>query len=96
MAALWESWTPRNEPAAAPLVTCCVITTEPNDTMRPLHDRMPVILSPADYDTWLDPSAPPAAVQHLVRPYAGAMHAYRVSRLVNAPVNDSAACAAPA
>ncbi len=95
MAAIWESWTPKGHPEAAPLVTCCAITTEPNDTMRPIHDRMPVILPPADYDTWLDPSASPAALQRLVRPYPGAMHAYRVSRLVNAPAHDSADCAAP-
>lgn len=95
MAAIWESWTPRNDPGTAPLVTCCLITTEPNDTMRPIHDRMPVILSPSDYDAWLDPSASPAVLQGLIRPYTGAMHAYAVSRLVNAPVNDVAECAAP-
>ncbi len=95
IAALWESWTPKDDRDAPPLVTCCLITTEPNDTMRPIHDRMPVILSPTDYDAWLDPTASPASVQGLIRPYAGAMHAYRVSRLVNAPVNDSADCAAP-
>jgi putative SOS response-associated peptidase YedK len=95
MAAIWESWTPKGNPEASPLVTCCAITTEPNDTMRPIHDRMPVILPPADYDTWLDPSASPAVLQRLLRPYPGAMHAYRVSRLVNAPAHDSADCAAP-
>lgn len=95
LAAIWESWTPKHDPGGAPLVTCCLITTEPNDTMRPIHDRMPVILSAADYETWLDPASSPAVLQGLVRPYAHAMHAYRVSRMVNAPVNDSAECAAP-
>lgn len=94
-AALWESWRPKDDGEASPLVTCCLITTEPNDTMQPIHDRMPVILTPGDYDAWLDPAASPASVQGLIRPYAGAMHAYRVSRLVNAPVNDSADCAVP-
>jgi putative SOS response-associated peptidase YedK len=56
---------------------------------------MPVILSTADYETWLDPASSPAELQGLVRPYTHAMHAYRVSRMVNNPVNDSAECAAP-
>jgi putative SOS response-associated peptidase YedK len=94
MAALWESWAPKGHDGASPLVTCCLITTEPNDTMQPIHERMPVILAPDDYDTWLDPATPTAALQALIRPYAGAMHAYRVSRMVNAPGNDSAECAA--
>lgn len=95
IAAIWESWTPKDGTEASPLGTCCLITTEPNDVMRPIHDRMPVILSPDDYDTWLDPSSSPAVLQRLVRPYGGAMHAYKVSRMVNAPVNDVAECAAP-
>lgn len=95
LAAIWEMWTPKNDPAAEPLVTCCAITTEPNDVMRPIHDRMPVILSPSDYDTWLDPSASVAEVQRLIRPYDGEMRAYKVSRLVNAPANDVAECAVP-
>ena len=94
-AALWESWRPKDDGEAPPLVTCCLITTEPNDTVQPIHDRMPVILAPSDYDAWLDPAASPAALQALIRPYAGPMRAYRVSRLVNAPVNDSADCAVP-
>ncbi len=94
MAAIWETWTPRHDPGAVPLVTCCLITTEPNEVMRPIHDRMPVILSPADYDTWLDPASTSSTLQALVRPYRGAMYAYKVSRLVNAPVNDSPDCAA--
>lgn len=95
LAAIWESWVPKNDPGATPLVTCCAITTEPNDTMRPIHDRMPVILAPADYEAWLDPSASVAAVQRLVKPYEGEMRAYKVSRMVNAPANDVAECAAP-
>lgn len=95
IAALWESWTPKGEREAPPLVTCCLITTEPNDTMRPIHDRMPVIVSPADYDAWLDPATSPTVLQSLIRPYEGTMRAYPVSRMVNAPVNDSPDCAAP-
>ena len=38
-----------------PLHTVSVITTEPNELMREIHDRMPVIVPPADYGAWLDP-----------------------------------------
>jgi putative SOS response-associated peptidase YedK len=55
VAGLWASW---RDPAAgedAPwLHTCCIVTTSANDTMAPIHDRMPVILEPADWSTWLD------------------------------------------
>ena len=46
--------------------TCTIATGEPNAVMAPLHNRMPVILDPADYDTWLDPTQPDA--EALLRP----------------------------
>lgn len=95
MAALWEAWRPQGEPEAMPLVTCCLITTEPNSTMQPIHDRMPVILEPTDYEAWLDPATSAATLQALIRPYRGAMEAYRVSTLVNAPRHDAPQCIAP-
>jgi putative SOS response-associated peptidase YedK len=95
MAALWERWTPKATPDAEPLLSCCVITTEPNGTMGPIHDRMPVILHAEDYARWLDPRTPAAEAQALIRPYDGAMRAYRVSTYVNAPRNLGAECAAP-
>lgn len=92
---LWEAWVPKGQPDAEPLVSCCLITTEPNDTMAPIHDRMPVILPSGAYDVWLDPTTPGAAAQALIRPYDGAMRAYPVSTYVNAPRNEGAACSAP-
>jgi putative SOS response-associated peptidase YedK len=86
---------PKGEPNAEPLLSCCLITTEPNDTMRPIHDRMPVIVPPEAYDLWLDPATPAAVAQGLIRPYAEAMAAYPVSTYVNAPRNEGAACSAP-
>jgi putative SOS response-associated peptidase YedK len=95
MAALWESWTPKDDRDASPLVTCCLITTEPNNTMQPIHDRMPVILDPADYEAWLDPATSTTTLQGLIRPYHGPMHAYPVSTHVNSPRFDDPECAVP-
>lgn len=79
------------------LRTCTIITTEPNDVVRPLHHRMAVILTPDAYATWLSPNElPPDALQPLLRPYdAAAMEAYEVSTQVNNVANDSSALIDP-
>jgi putative SOS response-associated peptidase YedK len=74
-------------PKESELVTCTIITGEPNELAAPIHNRMPVILAPADYDLWLDVDMPDAAA--LLRPYdANRMTAYAVSTRVNSPKND--------
>lgn len=50
-AALWERWRPKD---GDPLETFTILTTDPNEVMEPIHNRMPVILEPKDYDRWLD------------------------------------------
>lgn len=76
---LWESW---RGPSGDVLRTCCLITTGPNETMLPIHDRMPVIVSPDDYSAWLTGEANDAL--DLVRPYAPEeMQAWAVSKLVS-------------
>ena len=84
-AGLWEAWT---DPVTGEAVTSCtIVTCEPNALMAELHDRMPVILDPADYDRWLDPTQPGA--QELLRPCpAEWLEAVPVSRRVNNPRND--------
>lgn len=52
MAGLWDTWRRGGE---EPLQSCTIIVTEANAVVRPVHDRMPVILEPADYAAWLDP-----------------------------------------
>lgn len=52
-AGLLAAW---KAPDGQTIVSTCIITTEPNEVMVPIHDRMPVILQPADYDAWLDPA----------------------------------------
>jgi putative SOS response-associated peptidase YedK len=94
MAGLWERWQCAD---SAPLDTYTILTTAANPVVAPLHDRMPVILAPGDYDLWLGRTpASPQALSALLHPYpATAMTAYPVSSLVNSPRNDGPACAEP-
>jgi putative SOS response-associated peptidase YedK len=64
-----------------------IVTTDANELMAPVHDRMPVIVDPADYAAWLDAGDPRA--EKLLGAYpAEPMQAYPVSSRVNAPAND--------
>ncbi len=79
------------------VLSCTILTTTPNELMATIHDRMPVILSPDDYDRWLDPDVTdPAEVQDLLKPYAGEMQAYPVSSAVNSPRNNGPELLIPA
>jgi len=76
---LWESW---RMPDGNVLRTCCLITTGPNEIMLPVHDRMPVIIAPHDYEAWLTGES--AEVQDLVKPYPTVeMQAWAVGRRVS-------------
>ena len=93
-AGLWE-------PAAAlpdAVSTCTILTTQPNDVTRPVHDRMPVILAPASYERWLDPKLHTREeLRALLAPFpAEAMTAYPVSTCVNNAAFDDPGCLAPA
>jgi len=78
--------------------TVSLITTEPNEVMRPIHDRMPVIVAPQDYATCLDPAEQDAGeLMRFVRPYpAERMSAYRVGTRVSKPENDEPSLIEPA
>lgn len=92
-AGLWESW---ESPDGSFLDSCTILTTDANDLMRPIHDRMPVILAPDDYRRWLDPGIEPSEVEPLLRPYAGDdLAAYPIGTYVNSPTHDDAQCIAP-
>ena len=94
-AGLWDEW---QSPEGSALRTCTIITTEPNELMSSVHNRMPVILDPKDYDLWLD-AAPqtPDKLFHLIKPFpADGMSAHPVSTLVNKPGNDRPECVVPA
>ncbi len=77
---------------------CSILTTTPNAVTSAVHDRMPVILDPSNYDLWLDPGMTDGdAVGDLLKPYdAGLMRCYPVSARVNHVANDDVECSAPA
>jgi len=87
-AGLYEKWTP---PWGEALTTCTIITTEPNDLVRPIHDRMPAILPKELEDRWLDETARDRDwLMDMLAPYpAELMESYTVSSLVNSVKNDS-------
>lgn len=93
-AGLWEHW---DGPDGQVIESCTLITTMPNDLVRPVHNRMPVILPPDQYELWLDPTMREVKVlESLLQPYPEeAMKAYPVSQLVNIPANDDPQCIEP-
>jgi putative SOS response-associated peptidase YedK len=86
-AGLWDTWEHDGERSD----TFAILTTTANDALRPVHDRMPVILDPDQYGRWLEHGD-----RALLRPYAGAMSGWPVSRAVNATTNDGPGLLAPA
>lgn len=90
-AGLTERWL---TPAGDALDTCTIITTQANALVAPLHDRMPAIVAPADYERWLDSGS--EDVIDILSPYpAEAMHFFPVSTRVNAVRNDDAGLIEP-
>jgi putative SOS response-associated peptidase YedK len=91
---LWDFW---RKPDGRFLNTFAIVTTEPNNLVRPIHDRMPVMLDDDDALKWLACDGEISHALSLLKPYLSvAMEAYAVSRLVNDPRNDSAKCIDPA
>ncbi|MFY9608559.1 MAG: SOS response-associated peptidase [Blastocatellia bacterium] len=94
-AGLYDVWT---SPEGELITTCTIITTEPNEMMKTLHDRMPVILAKEFEDRWLDPYNPDqASLMQMLNPYsASEMEMHTVSAMVNSVANDSPECILPA
>lgn len=93
LAGLWERWRRGDQV----IQSCTILTTEANELVAALHDRMPVLLDPEQYDAWLDPAVQdPAQLEPLLVPYpAQRMTAHPVSALVNSPRHDGPECIAP-
>jgi putative SOS response-associated peptidase YedK len=94
LAGLWERW---NDPRGETVETCTILTTTANEVMRPLHERMPVIVG-ADADAlWLDPHASADALRALFVPYTSeGMEAVPVGPWVSNARNEGPRCLEPA
>lgn len=91
-AGLWERW----HGNGGVVESCTIITTSANATLRSIHERMPVILAPEDYDLWLAPTQPPALLEQLLRPAPDdLLEAYPVSSQVNRPTGQGPGLIAP-
>ena len=109
LAGLWETWTAPEQvvepelpglglgqPEAETLHTFTVITTTPNRLAKRVHDRMPVILHPDDYDQWLSPESQAADLKLLLRPFdAEPMREHYVTPLMNNPRFEAPECVQP-
>lgn len=83
-AGIWDSWYKKER-----ITSCAIVTTAANETLKPIHDRMPVILSSESYESWLSPDTDPRFLREMLAPFpAAAMSSYRVGRAVNSVEND--------
>lgn len=89
MAGLWETWT---GPNGEELESAAIVTTAANETLRPIHDRMPVIVPPELFDLWLDTAVnDEKAASAVIAPAPDdLLTAYEISTAVNRVANDSA------
>lgn len=79
-----------------PLTTCAIITTDANETMRAIHNRMPVVLFEESWDAWLDPDNDRESLEALLRPCEpDRIETRAISSRVNSPRNDDASLLEP-
>ena len=90
-AGLWERW---RDPTGEFVETCTILTTKPNALVSVVHDRMPAIVKPGDYELWLDPGfADVVALADCLKPFdAALMKKYPVSTRVNRAESDDEEC----
>ncbi|MGE5224552.1 MAG: SOS response-associated peptidase [Omnitrophica WOR_2 bacterium] len=93
-AGLWDAW---NSPDGSTILSCTIITTQPNSLMETIHNRMPVIVPEEAYGLWLDShERNPEELSPVLQPYpAEEMVAFPVSRMVNSPEIDLPKCIEP-
>jgi len=93
-AGLWERWVREKDDF---IESCTILTTEPNDLLEPIHNRMPVILDAKDYDLWLDPNVQEVSrLKPLLHPFPPEqMTYYPVNLRVNNPRHDDRLCVEP-
>jgi len=96
LAGLWERWT--DDHSGEVVESFTILTGEPNELVADVHDRMPVILRPEDYDFWLDPAMKDKEALHelVLQTYpADPLETYPVSTHVNKPTHDDPSCIEP-
>lgn len=95
LAGLWEHWTDKEGKIV--IESCAILTTAANEEVARLHERMPVILEPGDFDLWLDPleNRPDRLKSLLLPAAAGTLSLQPVSRYVNKAANDDEKCIEP-
>jgi len=91
-AGVWASYEPRG---GEPIVSCSIVTTAPNDAMRPIHDRMPVILPQDTEAEWLSPDASGEDLARLMAPFPEELETREVANLVNSVREDGPALIEP-
>jgi putative SOS response-associated peptidase YedK len=93
-AGLWDVW---RKPGGSKVESFTIITTEPNELIQPIHNRMPVILRPEDEEQWLDVSRISfAKAKSVLHPYPDElMDAHDVSPIVNSAKYDGPECIKP-
>ncbi len=93
-AGLYDEWV---SPEGKVIKSCTIITTDSNDLIRPIHDRMPVIVTKESEATWLDPSNREMdRFKEILKAYpSDEMESYQVSQVVNSPANNLPECMEP-
>jgi len=93
-AGVWESW--KDKASSQELLTYTILTTDPNELMKPIHNRMPVIVARKDYERWMAPAESSHLPVDLLRPFpAEEMKAWKVSRAVGNVRNNNPGLIAP-
>ena len=90
-AGLWDRWGSGD----GVIASCTILTTTPSEVVRPVHDRMPVILPSGAREAWLEPDADLATLRDLLGPYTGTLEAHPVTSYVNAAGNEGPECLEP-
>lgn len=86
MAGLWSVW--RSESVADPMLSCTIVTTDAVGELADVHDRMPLMLSPNDWDRWMDPDKPAPLDLLAGTPDITGIRMHEVSLLVNSVRNN--------
>jgi putative SOS response-associated peptidase YedK len=97
-AGLYETWEDKDAPpGAGPFKSCTIITTEASDSVKDIHNRMPLILKPEAYEEWLDPeNKDPAKIEQILkRGSIKELGRYPVSKLVNQVGTNKKECMEP-